>query len=145
MCPARSQLTAREREFDGGILTAKHTTTGPDAAQGGHEAVATVGSHGGLDDLEGLAQSGDLEHIEAGSEEQVGELDGFLLQLFLRARSRNGGDGGHDDGGSVDGEGALTKGLGCFFAGFKRSALGCDRNGLAGDDDDDLTMALRTR
>lgn len=127
-----------------GKLTASHTTTGPDAAQGGHEAVATVGSHGGLDDLEGLTQSGDLEQVKAGSEEQVGELDGLLLQLLLRAGSRNGGDGGHDDGGSVDGEGALTKGIGCFFAGLESSALGYDRDGSAGDDDDDLVMALRT-
>lgn len=87
------------------LVEAEDTTTGPDAAQGGHEAVATVGSHGGLDDLERLTESGDLEHVEAGSEEQVGELDRLLLQLLLRERSRRGGDGGHDDGGELTGGG----------------------------------------
>lgn len=71
-----------------------------------------MGSHGGLDDLERLAEGGDLEHVEAGSEEQVGELDGLLLQLLLlRGRSRHGGDGGHDVCGRLTGEGALTKGV----------------------------------
>lgn len=87
------------------LVEAEDATTGPDAAQGGHEAVATVGSHGGLDDLKRLAEGGDLEHVEAGSEEQVGELDRLLLQLLLRKRSRHGGDGGHDDGGELTGGG----------------------------------------
>lgn len=89
--------------------TAKDTTAGPDAAQSGSHSVATVGSHGGLDNLERLAKGGNLEHVEAGSEEQVGELDGLLLQLPGDGRSCGGG-GGHDDSGSGTGEGALTKG-----------------------------------
>lgn len=84
-------------------LTAKHTTTTPYTAQGSREAVATVGSHGGLDDLERLAEGGDLEHVETGSEEQVGELDWLLLQLIaLRGRA---GDGRHDFGLGLTGRG----------------------------------------
>jgi len=54
-----------------------------------------VGGHGGLDDLERLAEGGDLEHVEPGAQEQVGELDGLLLQrLILRPwRRHTGGDG----------------------------------------------------
>lgn len=87
--------------------TAKDTTAGPNTTEGGSHAVAAVGSHGGLDDLEGLAQGGDLKHVEAGSEEQVGELDWLLLQLPGDGR---GGGGGHDDGGLGDGEGGPDQG-----------------------------------
>lgn len=76
-------------------LTAEETTTGPDTTQRGGHAVAAVGRHGGLDDLERLAQGGDLEQVEAGSKEQVGELDGLFLQLPGDGR---GGGGGHDGG-----------------------------------------------
>lgn len=61
--------------------TAENTTAGPDTSQRSSHAVAAIGSHGGLDDLQGLTQSSDLKKVEAGSEEQVGELDGLLLQL----------------------------------------------------------------
>lgn len=88
--------------------TAKDTTAGPNTSQRGSHAVAAIGSHGGLDDLQGLAQSSDLKQIEAGSEEQVGELDGLLLQL--PGDGCWGGGGGHDDGGLGTVKGALTKG-----------------------------------
>lgn len=52
-----------------------------------------MGSHGGLDDLKRLAQGGDLEHVEAGAEQQIGELDGLLLQLLRLAHG-----GGHSGG-----------------------------------------------
>jgi hypothetical protein len=56
-----------------------------------------VGGHGGLGDLEGLAEGGDLKHVEAGSEEQVRELDGLLLQVGRRSgRDGRGDGGGHD-------------------------------------------------
>ena len=81
--------------------TAQNTTALPDAAEGGREAVSAVGGHGGLDNLEGLAEGGDLEEVQTGAEQQVGELDGLLLEaLGLRRGSRDtGGDGGH--GGQV--------------------------------------------
>jgi hypothetical protein len=62
-----------------GGQTAENTTASPYPGHGAGEGVGAVGGHGGLDDLEGLAQSGDFEHVEAGAEEQVGELDGLLL------------------------------------------------------------------
>lgn len=77
-----------------GVRTAEGTAAAPDAAEGRDEAVAAVGGHGGLDDLERLAEGGDLEQVEAGAEEQVGKLDGLLLEVL--GRSRDGGDsGGH--------------------------------------------------
>jgi len=77
-----------------------------------------VSSHGGLDDLEGLTEGGDLEHVETGAQQQVGELDRLLLQLRrLGGRGRNGGDGSGHDLVDVTSKGALTKGRGCFFAG----------------------------
>jgi hypothetical protein len=75
--------------------TAENTTSRPDASQGRSKAVATVGGHGGLGDLEGLAEGGDFKHVEAGAEEQVGELDGLLLQLVASRGGRSGG-GDHD-------------------------------------------------
>lgn len=51
-----------------------------------------------LADLQGLAERSDLEQIEAGAEQQVGELDRFLLQLILRQRG-DGPGGGNGGGG----------------------------------------------
>jgi len=76
-----------------------------------------MGGHGGLDHFKGLAERGNLEHVEAGAEQQIGELDGLLLQL-LRLRGRDGRDSGGHDLADVARKGALTKGRGCFFAGF---------------------------
>jgi len=99
-----------------GKLTAENTSARPDAAQGSGEAVASMGGHGGLGDLEGLAEGGDLEHVETGAQQQVGELDGLLLKLVRLPNG--GGDGGDCDHGSglLRRRGALTKGRGCFFA-----------------------------
>lgn len=49
-------------------LTAKDATTVPDAAQGRRETIAAVGSHGGLDDLQWLAERGDLKEVETGTQ-----------------------------------------------------------------------------
>jgi len=84
-----------------------------------------VGSHGGLGDLQGLAEGGDLKHVEPGAEEQVGELDGLLLQLG-RLGGRDGGDSGGHGLTDVATKGALTKGIGCFFAGLE----GGEREGV---------------
>lgn len=46
------------------LLTAEGTTTTPDAGDGAGHAIAAVRCHGGLDDLEGLTQSSDLEQVE---------------------------------------------------------------------------------
>jgi len=96
----RSSTTARPsglrgREGRGARLTAQDAAALPDAAQSRAKAVAAVGGHGGLDDLERLAERRDLEQVEPGAEEQVGELDGLLLQrLLLRHGGRHtGGDG----------------------------------------------------
>lgn len=86
--------------------TSKDATTSPDTFESRREAIAAVGGHGRLGDLEGLTERGDLEHVEAGSQQQVGELDGLLLQLVRlvgrhrgrgrRRHGRDGRDGGHD-------------------------------------------------
>lgn len=78
-------------------LTAENTASGPDASQGRSKAVATVSRHGGLDDLEGLAEGGDLEHVEASAEKQVGELDGLLLKLLGFPNGAGEGSGGNHD------------------------------------------------
>lgn len=72
-------------------LTSKRTATTPDASEGGSEGVASVCGHGGLDDLERLPEGGDLEEIETGAKQQVGELDGLLLELLLRQGRRHTG------------------------------------------------------
>lgn len=88
------------------LLTTKDTTTSPNAAQGSAKAVATVGSHGGLDDLERLAERGDLEHVQTGAQQQVGELDGLLLQLLgLPDGGGHSGDGDHGSATCDDGKG----------------------------------------
>ena len=90
-----------------------------------------MGRHGGLGDLQGLTEGGDLEHVEPGAQEQVGELDGLLLQLGRLGGRGGGGDGGgHDFCGCCD-KGALTKGVGCFFAGERRRGWCEKRGGLA--------------
>lgn len=63
-------------------LTAQNTSSTPDSCDSSSEAVTAVGGHGGLGDLERLTERGDLEHVQAGSEEQVAELDGLLLDLL---------------------------------------------------------------
>lgn len=82
---------------DQALVETQDTATGPDAAEGGAEPVTAVGGHRGLDDLERLAEGGDLEHVETGAEQQVGELDGLLLQLlgFPDGGGHGGGSGGH--------------------------------------------------
>lgn len=86
-----------------------------------------MGSHGGLDDLEGLAESGDLEHVETGSEEQVGELDGLLLQ----SRRRRDGGGGHDDDGSLT-EGGPDQGISGASSQVLRVYMRTNRGGREG-------------
>jgi hypothetical protein len=88
---------ARKRDRE--QRTAQDTTALPDAAEGGAEAVGAVGGHGGLDDLEGLAEGGDLEEVQTGAEQQVGELDGLLLQGRIPNGSGNVCDGNHGFGG----------------------------------------------
>lgn len=78
------------------LLTAERTTSTPDTAQRRGEAVTTVGSHGGLDDLEGLAKGGNLEQVQTCAEQQVGELDGLLLERAARDGSFDSGGGDHD-------------------------------------------------
>lgn len=80
-----------------GLLTAKGTTSGPDTSQSLGEAVATVGSHGGLDDLQRLAERRHLKQVQAGAQEQVGELDGLLLQLVARGGAGDGGGSSSHD------------------------------------------------
>jgi len=87
-----------------GRLTAQNTTTAPDPGDGTGHAVFPVGGHGGLHDLERLAEGGDLEQVQTGSEQQVAELDGLLLER----RSADDGcasDLRHDGRGAVVSEG----------------------------------------
>lgn len=97
-------------------LTAQRTATGPDASQSGTEAITSVSSHGGLDDLERLAQSGDLEQVETSTEQQVGKLDGLLLEMIPSEGSRDGSASSSHSFGMCRRKGALTKGRGSFFA-----------------------------
>lgn len=46
-------------------LTAKDTTTAPDAADGSCHAVGTVSGHGRLYDFQGLTQGRHLEQVQA--------------------------------------------------------------------------------
>ena len=62
-----------------GNLTAKKTTTAPNASESRRKGVTSVGSHSSLDDLERLAQRRDLEHVETSPKQQIAELDGLLL------------------------------------------------------------------
>ena len=104
------------------VLTSQNAASGPDAPKSSHETITTVGSHGGLDDLEGLTQASHLEHVETGAQEQVGKLDGLLLKLLRSRAGRGGGSrvGDHDCLAFIV-KGALTKGRGCFFAKVRRA------------------------
>ena len=95
---------------DEALVEAQDAATTPDAAESGAEPVTAVGGHCGLDDLEGLAEGGDLEHVETGTKQQVGELDGLLLQLLgLANGGGQGGSGGHVGSRRVS---CLSRGLG---------------------------------
>jgi len=65
----KERMKSGNRELEN--LTAKNTTSTPNASQSTSEAVASVGSHCGLCDFQRLAQSRDFEHIKAGSKEKV--------------------------------------------------------------------------
>lgn len=114
------------------MLTAKNTTSRPNASQGTAEAITTVGSHGGLDDLKGLTKRSHLKHVQASAQQQVGEFDGLLLQLVLPIGTRRVGGCDHGDKFRLL-KGALTKGRGCFFAGELRkkdAACSCGKTAL---------------
>lgn len=81
-------------------LTSQNAASAPDAPKSSQEPITAVGGHGGLGDLERLAQGGDLEHVETGAQQQVGKLDGLLLQL-LRFCAGRGRRDGRSDGGRV--------------------------------------------
>ena len=72
-------------------LTSKNTTSANDSGKSTAKRITTIGSHGSLDDLQWLSQSSDFEHVQAGSQQQVGELDGLLLHDYGLCS-----DGGHD-------------------------------------------------
>lgn len=99
-----------------GNLTAKNTTSGPDTSQGSSEAITTVGGHCGLDDLERLPECGHLEHVKTGTQKQVGELDGLLLQLLFPIGTSDIGGCDHGDrfrllkGGPDQGKRVLLRG-----------------------------------
>lgn len=65
----------------GHLLTSKNTTAAPYPRHCTCKGVLSVGGHGRLDDFQRLSQSGDLEQVQPGTEEQVAELDGLLLDM----------------------------------------------------------------
>jgi hypothetical protein len=75
-----------------GGLTAKHTTTTPDATQRHGDGVASVRGDRGLEDLQGLSEGAHLEEVQPGTKQEVGELDRLLLQRSWRWGQ---GGGGH--------------------------------------------------
>jgi hypothetical protein len=95
----------------GGVqLTAKDTTTAPNPSNGTGHAVLPVGSHGGLQDLQRLPKSSDLEQVQTSAEQQVAELDGLLLERSW------GGDGRHVELGVSNGYVAGPRQEGGFVA-----------------------------
>lgn len=108
------QNSALGRSFDPGpgdktLVKSKETTTAPDTSDGSEEGVATVGSHGGLDDLQGLTKRGDsagllvqfslgganwcklrvvmvniLDQIQASTKQNVGEVNWLSFEFLGR-------------------------------------------------------------
>lgn len=120
-----------------GRLTAKDTTTAPDAADGSCHAVGTVSGHGRLYDFQGLTQGRDLEEVQASADcrhllarcdqsgradrrrtQQVAELDRLLLELGRSGNANLGGSGSSGAHASKDGSGrqGRTEAGVCFFA-----------------------------
>lgn len=57
----RQLLSARTHPRDEALVEAKEATTRPNGAEGLGHGLGSVGGHLGLEDLEGLAEGGDLE------------------------------------------------------------------------------------
>lgn len=83
--------------FQEGALTAESTTTAPNPRNSAGHAVLSVRGHGRLHDLERLPEGGDLEQVQTRAQQQVGELDGLLLDLRRRGAGHGvaGGGCGH--------------------------------------------------
>lgn len=108
-----------------GVLTAENTTSAPNATQSSSKAVASVGSHGCLDDFQWLSESGNLEPISCQWVAMRASKWGGTYMFNPAPRSRLLNLTGFFSGSFaviadiVDGfacDGALTKGVGCFFA-----------------------------
>lgn len=82
-------LTHSQRHTRLSILTAKDTTTAPNPGNRASHTVGTVGGHGGLHDLERLAQRRHLEQVQTRAQQQVAELDRLLLELLATRRRRD--------------------------------------------------------
>lgn len=82
-------LTHSQRHTRLSILTAKDTTTAPNPGNRAGHTVGTVGGHGGLHDLERLAQRRHLEQVQTRAQQQVAELDRLLLEFLATRRRRD--------------------------------------------------------
>lgn len=82
-------LTHSQRHTRLSILTAKDTTTAPNPDNRASHTIGTVGGHGGLHDLERLAQRRHLEQVQTRAQQQVAELDRLLLELLATRRRRD--------------------------------------------------------
>lgn len=87
--PVSLTLTHSQRHTRLSILTAKDTTTAPNPGNRASHTVGTVGGHGGLHDLERLAQRRHLEQVQTRAQQQVAELDRLLLELLATRRRRD--------------------------------------------------------
>lgn len=70
------------------MIEAGDATTLVDFLEGGGHVVLTVGGEMGLDDLEGLAEGSDLEHVHGSTDTEVGKVDLFLGGGRARDSSR---------------------------------------------------------
>ena len=115
------------------LVEANDTTARPDGLARLPHCLRPVGGHLGLKDLEGLAEGSDLEEVQTSAEQQVGELDGLLLQMRIPNGSGNVCDGNHGfgdddcDEGPDQGRSVLLRGMEGWTTGrFSMSRRCCE-------------------
>lgn len=90
------------------LHTPKETTTAPNTRNSTSHAIFTISRHSRLQDFQRLAESRDFEHVQSGTQEQVAELDGLLLELRRLLGGRHAWFGGVEGNGPDRGRWAAS-------------------------------------
>lgn len=86
----------REEKKSLPLVESRDTSTLVDLLEGGYHVILAVGSEVCLDDLEGLAQGCDLEHVHGGTDTEIGKVDLLLGGSGARDGCRRSDSDSHD-------------------------------------------------